>query len=91
MQVTVEYTAQIKRAAGTGREEFTIDEGTVPQTLLSEIVRQHDDLKQLLVTDSGAPQPTLLLFVNEQQTRWDSDAALNDGANVTLMSPISGG
>lgn len=91
MQVTVEYTAQIKRAAGTGRDIFELAEQARPTQLLAEIVRRHESLTRFLITASGDPQPTLLLFVNEQQTRWDSDCELADGAKVTLMSPISGG
>ena len=91
MQVTVEYTAQIKRAAGTSSEQYTLNDETLPKSLLSVIVARHEDLTRFLITESGDAQPTLLLFINEKQTRWDSDTTLTDGAKVTLMSPISGG
>jgi sulfur-carrier protein len=91
MQVTVEYTAQIKRAAGVGSEEFELEDNSTPTELLKQIVARHDELVRFLVTDSGAPQPTLLLFIGDEQARWDSEAALAPGARVTLMSPISGG
>jgi molybdopterin converting factor small subunit len=91
MQVTVEYTAQIKRAAGIGSEEYTLDAGAESSTLLSQIVNRHEQLTRFLITEAGEPQPTLLLFIDEQQTRWDANTKLSDGAKITLMTPISGG
>ena len=92
MQVTVEFTAQIRRAAGVSQEQVEVLDGSTVADLIIQIANQHgDDLKRLLVTDNGSPQPTLLAFVRDQQVRWAEPDVLQPADVVTLLSPISGG
>lgn len=92
MQVTVQYSAQIQRAAGAAEKTVGMHDGAT----LSELVQQlaeggHEPLRRLLVTRDGVPQPTLLLFVRDEQRRLDDATPLVDGDVVTFLSPISGG
>ncbi len=90
MQVSVEYTAQIKRAAGRSKDTIELTDGATVQTLIESLAESADDsLKRSLVTGDGRMQPTLLVFVRDEQVR--SADTLNDGDTVTLLSPISGG
>ena len=92
MQVTVEYTAQIRRAAGISSEEYSVQEGCTIDSLLLEIAARHgNDLGRLLIAEDGSPQATLLAFISNSQVRWGNDTPLQDGQTVTLLSPISGG
>ncbi len=92
MNVTVEYTAQIKRAAGTARETLDVADGATVSDVLRAAADRHDDsFQRLVLTADSAPQPTLLIFVADEQVRADSTEPLADGATVTLLSPISGG
>lgn len=92
MIVTLEYTAQIKRAAGTARETIEVDDGATVADLLRTAADGHEDeFRRLVLTGDAAPQPTLLIFVSDEQVRVDSPEPLQDGATVTLLSPISGG
>ena len=92
MQITVEYTAQLKRAAGTGREEFEFADATTVSAAIKEIASQREDsLAGLLLTSSGGVQPSLLLFVGDQQIGATADPVLSDGQTLTIMTPISGG
>ncbi|MBI1311327.1 hypothetical protein GC176_08470 [bacterium] len=92
MNVTVEYTAQIKRAAGTAREALNVADGATIVDVLRAAAANHDDaFRRLVLTTGDAPQPTLLIFVADEQVRVDSVEPLADGTTVTLLSPISGG
>ncbi len=92
MQVTVEYTAQIKRAAGLARETLNIADGSTLSQLITQIAADRDEaLQRMLVTGDGLPQSTLLVFVRDEQMRLDDTTPLADGDVVTFLSPISGG
>jgi molybdopterin converting factor small subunit len=92
MLVTVEYTAQLKRAAGTAREQFKVSNSTSLLDLVDVIAALHSaELARILVSTDGTPQPTVIPFIDDNQIRWDDEDALHDGVTVTLLSPISGG
>jgi sulfur-carrier protein len=90
MHVSVEYTAQIKRAAGRSKDSVDLADGATVQTLIESIAGSADErLKRSLVTIDGRMQPTLLAFVRDEQVR--PGDMLNEGDIITLLSPISGG
>ena len=92
MQVTVEYTAQIKRAAGVARQTHDIADGSTLSRLITQIAADCDEsLQRMLVTREGSPQPTLLVFIRDEQIRLDDPTPLTDSDVVTFLSPISGG
>lgn len=92
MQVNVEYSAQLKRAAGVASETIELDDGATLHDLVARIAEQHDDaLKPILVAEDGTPHPSILTFLNDSQVRGQEDAALTDGCTVSFLSPISGG
>ena len=43
MQVTINYFAQVRQAAGVESERLSLDEGVDIQTALSELARRHGD------------------------------------------------
>jgi len=92
MKVTVEYTAQVKRAAGISAEEFEFDATCSVRDLVTRVAAEHGDpLRGLLLDADGEVQPSLLLFVGDNQVRPGDPAPLNDRDVVTILSPISGG
>jgi sulfur-carrier protein len=92
MVITVEYTAQLKRASGTAREEFEMSHSSTLVDLVNAIADRHvEELTRMLKTADGAPQSTVIPFVGDDQSRWDASDVLRDGVTVTLLSPISGG
>ena len=92
MQVTVEYTAQIKRAAGVASETIECDSPCFVTDLVSRIAESHGDpLRALLLDADGKLQRSILVFVGDEQARLDEPVQLNDRDVVTLLSPISGG
>lgn len=92
MQVTVEYAAQVKRAAGVASESVDVDDGCSVQDALSRIAEQHGDpLAKLLLGEEGRLHPSILLFVGDEQVRWETPRQLSAGDVITILSPISGG
>ena len=92
MVVTVEYTAQLKRAAGKTRRDFELDDSGTLIDLVNAIADRHgDELARMLLAADGSPQSTIIPFVGDDQNRWDAADALRDGVTVTLLAPISGG
>jgi molybdopterin converting factor small subunit len=92
MQVTLEYTAQLKRAAGIGREAFVLPDGATLSDALRHAAYQHgDEFRRLVFTSAGSIHPVLLLFHGDAQVSPAADQRLNDGDTVTVMTPISGG
>ena len=92
MNVTVEYTAQIKRAAGHSREHYTLEENATVQDLVQQIAIRHGEkLQSVLFDENGSALATVLIFVEDEQANRQLDRILNDNDTVTFLSPISGG
>jgi molybdopterin converting factor small subunit len=89
MRLSVRYMAQLKQAAGVGLEPVEVDEGSTVATLLAHLAARHGALGRLLLSERGDPQPTLLVFLGEEQA--DPATLLRDGQVVTPLSPIAGG
>jgi molybdopterin synthase catalytic subunit len=88
MKVRVRYLTQLKQAAGTGAEEIELPGPCVVEQLLAHLAERHAPLRRLLLS-GGRPQPTILVFVGDEQVA--PSAALGEGAEVTLLSPVAGG
>lgn len=91
MQVTVEYAAQLKRAAGVAKENLELGEVCNVRELVLQLAERHGEMRGLLVDAEGMPQRSLLVFVGDEQFASDSDRALSDREVVTILTPISGG
>lgn len=92
MTVHLEYTAQLKQAAGTSRETLDVPEGeTLRGACRLAAARHGDEFRRLLLTAEGTLQPALLVFHCDQPLLPNADPLLQDGETITLMPPISGG
>ena len=90
MKITIEFSAQLKRAAGCREISVEIPEGgSATDAACRAVDAIESDVSHLLFNESGAIQPSLLVFVNDMQA--DSDHVLNDGDRISFLSPISGG
>lgn len=92
MQITVQYEAQARRAAGIASETVEVAEGCS----VSDCIRQVADaagepLQAILIDAAGAVQPSLLTFLNDVQITQSDESLLAAGDILTLMTPISGG
>jgi len=93
MQVTVEYAAQIKRAAGVARDVIELDGPCPVAEIARQVAAQGDEsLAEILLDENGQPRPSILVFMGEEQVRWDDTSLrVEDGQTITLLSPVSGG
>ncbi len=92
MQITVEYAAQIKRAAGRASETFECDTScTVQDSARADRRQARRAARALLFNGRGQLHPSILLFVGDSQIRWDDSRELQDRDVLTILSPISGG
>ncbi|QDT42506.1 ThiS family protein [Gimesia alba] len=92
MKIVVEYSAQVKKAAGVGKEEFEVNEGSSLQELVKQVAENHAaSLKSILFPNSDELHPSILLFVSNQQVLWEEPFTLEPHHVVTILSPISGG
>ena len=88
MNITVNYYAQLRQAAGTETETIEIPDGTtVPDALRS--VDHGEAFKTLLFDDAGALRPVILLVVNDLPAM--PDRILNSGDSLSVFSPVAGG
>ena len=90
MRVSVRYMAQLRHAAGVAGEPVDVDGSCTVAGLVAVLAGRHGDgLRRLLLDERGGPQPTLLVFLDDQQA--SSATPLTEGSVVTLLSPMAGG
>ena len=91
MKIAVRYMAQLRQAAGVSTEDVEVDSTAALVDLLRLLAeRRGAGLRRLLLTVDGTIQPTLLVFVGDEQAD-GARTTLKDGDAVTLLSPIAGG
>ena len=92
MHVAVRYMAQLRQAAGTSSESVALEGPCSVRQLLLRLAERHGrPLRDLLLDAGGGPQPTVLVFVGDQQVSWETPVTLRDGDQVTVLSPMAGG
>ncbi len=92
MNVTVEYAAQVKKAAGIASEQLEIAENaTVQEVVLQVAETRGQALADLILDGAGGIHPSILLFVGDDQVAWDPPVALRERDTLTILSPVSGG
>src|SRR5207248_525520 len=68
MRITVQYMAQLRRAAGTAEEVVEVaGDCTVAELLLRLAESRGETFRDMVVDAQGKLQPSLLLFVEEEQ------------------------
>ena len=81
MTVRVRFFAILKDRAGTDAAEVTLDDGATVGVALEAIARRYESLATLL--------PRVAPAVNRAYAR--RDERLNDGDELALIPPVSGG
>ena len=91
-RISVRYMAQLKQAAGAACEEIVLPAPCPVRDLLLALTDRHGaPLRSLLLDAGGSLQPTILVFVGDEQVSANDGPPLKDGVVVTLLSPIAGG
>lgn len=92
MKVVVRYLAQLRHAAGTSVEHVELPDPCAMPVLVGYLAERHGGpLRQILLDGQGGLQPSVLLFVGDEQVCSPGSVELKDGDVVTLLSPMAGG
>ncbi|MDA1015552.1 MAG: MoaD/ThiS family protein [Planctomycetota bacterium] len=92
MKVKVEYSAQIKRAAGVRADELEVPDGARLQAVIRQAGElRGDSVQGILFPDGDELHPSILVFIGDEQVRWTENPLVTSGHSVTLVSPVSGG
>ena len=90
MRVTVQYLAQIKRAAGCSSEDVETPDGISLRSFLVLLAARHDSVfRTLLLDEANEPRKSLLFFVGDDHA--ELSRCLRDGNAVSILTPMSGG
>lgn len=84
MNVNVLYFARLREAFGVSTETLVLQEDASVDTLL-DLLRQRGDVW----ADNLAPQRAFRVAVNQDVAQ--ADTPLNDGAEVAIFPPVTGG
>jgi MoaD family protein len=93
MKLRVQYTAQLRAAAGRPEEEVELPEGSSLAILLGHLAARLEDAAQHLISSDGQTHRSLLVVVNDAALpAHDANTlVLQQGDVVTLLPPIAGG
>lgn len=84
MNVNVLYFARLREVFGVNAETLALPDGARVDTLL-DLLRQRGDVW----ADNLAPQRAFRVAVNQDVAQ--ADTPLNDGAEVAIFPPVTGG
>ncbi len=92
MRVSIRYLAQLRQAAGRASEDIELKEACSAREFVVRQACCHGDaLRQLLLKGKEKLQPTILLFVGDEQVGPEDQTPLKDGDVITVLTPIAGG
>ncbi len=90
--MTVKYCAQIKQAIGIASEVVELEGDCSAQELITRLAQQHGEpVRSFLLDREGRHRTNNLLIVGDEQVQWATPRPLEDGDEVTVLPPISGG
>ncbi len=92
MKITVNYSAQLKQAAGISSESIEVDAFCSLQELVTRLAQERgESLRNLLLEPQGNLRKSILAIVNDTQIDRQTPLQLKEGDVVTLISPLAGG
>jgi len=92
MTIKLRFTAQIKDAAGVGIDILELPKNENLQSILKRLTERYgENFRRILYDDKGIYNNSNLIVVNQVQVYYNENDILNDGDELTLLSPVSGG
>ncbi len=92
MRIEVKYLAQLKHAAGLSSETIEVQSPCTVSQLLRRISQGLEKkINLFLLDDKGNLHTTMLVFVDGELVRPESEQLLEDGETITLLPPMAGG
>ena len=92
MNITVNYTTQLRLALERSSDVFELAPDATVQDLFDHISELHGDtFDKLARSGSGQLNPSLLICIGDQCIGQECSVKLEPGSEITLLSPVSGG
>jgi sulfur-carrier protein len=93
MKLRVQYTAQLRTAAGRPEDEVELPEGSTLAELLAHLASKLNGAAPHLIAEGGRTPRSLLIVVNDVAVPAHAAATtlLAPGDVITLLPPIAGG
>lgn len=91
INLTVEYWAQFRDAAGMHSENVAVPTGITLGSFLTHLAARSERLRSMLLDEKGSPRPSNLIMVDNNLTRDFAHAKLADHQTIVLMAPMAGG
>ena len=89
MRVTVDYFGPAREAAGVSREPIECD--CTAAELIERIASERGGRLAALLLRDGQLSSSIMLAVNDQQVSVGDSTSLQDGDEISVIPPISGG
>ena len=92
MKIRIKLMGQARAAIGRGSDEIDCADSASVAFALNALAEKHGDaLRRILFDDRNKPHTSVMLFVNDEQVVALQSCVLNEGDELTIMPPISGG
>jgi molybdopterin converting factor small subunit len=92
MQITVEFAAQAKAAAGTETENIVVAPSSGVQDVAETVCQKFGEkLRAILMDAQGKLHRSILVSVNDYHIFHHENPNLKDGDRLIFLSPVSGG
>jgi molybdopterin converting factor small subunit len=92
IKITIRYEAQTRRAVGLDEEIIEMTAPCRVSDCIQHLANVHpESLRPIIINSSGHIQPSLLIFLGDDQVIRDDAQELSAGDTITIMTPISGG
>ena len=92
MVIGIKLWGQLRNLAGQERLDVEVQAGSSIEDVVKNLATvSNEKLSAILLNEDGTCRHSTLVFVNDQQISWDEPQLVNEGASITLMSPIAGG
>ena len=92
MQITIEYAAQAKEAAGIPFETMDVSPSSGLQNFAEAACRSRGEkLCATLMDARGRLHRSILILVNEFQVFHEDKLKLSEGDRIMFLPPVSGG
>ena len=88
MDHEVKLWGQLKHL--TGEELVNVSDSKNVDELLMKLADLKIEISHFLLAGEK-PNPSILVFVNENQHIWGSETLLSENDTITIMSPVAGG